>query len=507
MHTSLFTSKSSYELDKLCIARGIKFIDLMENAGKSAFVKIEKEIIPSLKKFNSNILILCGPGNNGGDGLVIAKYLKSKGYNIDISFPVSDSKKINNNLKSNLNKLNIEDKKFKDIKFNKYSLIVDSIFGVGLNRKFSKKIINVIKKINKTSSCIVSIDIASGINADTGELMPVSIEADHTITFVAPKVGNYLLPGKNNSGEIHTVSIGEKISDVLKVSKFSKLKLNTPDFWVKKFKWPSMSHHKYNRGHILVKSGPKISTGASRLAAVSALRAGAGAVTLASDSDSLLVNASHLTSVMLKEINNADDFFNFVKEKKINTLIIGPGSGINQITKELVIRAIKSEISFVLDADGLTLFQKNPNELFELLNKRRKRENIILTPHEGEFNRLFDFGKISKIDKANRAANITKSTILFKGNDTVISSPKKISLLTKESSSFLATAGSGDVLSGICGSFLGQGMKSHYAAAAASWIHNEIGLDAGPGLIAEDMNKFISKIMSKKLKRIYENGN
>ena len=125
-------------------------------------------------------------------------------------------------------------------------------------------------------------------------------------------------------------------------------------------------------------------------------------------------------SAMLKEINNADDFFNFVKEKKINALIIGPGCGVNQITKELVIRAIKSEISFVLDADGLTLFQKNPNELFDLLNKRRKRENIILTPHEGEFNRLFDFGKMSKIDKANKAAEITNSTILFKGNDTCL---------------------------------------------------------------------------------------
>ena len=507
MHTSLFTSKSSYELDKLCIARGIKFIDLMENAGKSAFVKIDKEIIPSLKKFNNNILILCGPGNNGGDGLVIARYLKNKGYNIDLSFPVSNSKKINKYLKANLNKLDIDEKKFQNIKLNKYSLIIDSIFGIGINRKLSKKIIYIIKKINKTSSCVVSIDIASGINADTGELMPVSVKADHTITFVAPKVGNYLLPGKNNSGEIHTISIGEKKSDISKVNKLSKLKLNTPDFWIKRFKWPTMIDHKYKRGHILVKSGPTISTGASRLAAVSALRAGAGAVTLASDSDSLLVNASHLTSVMLREINNADDFFNFVKERKINTLIIGPGCGINKMTKELVIRAIKSEINFVLDADGLTSFKKNPNELFELLNKRQKKENIILTPHEGEFNRLFDFGNISKIDKANRAANITKSTIIFKGNDTVICSPKKTSLIARDSSPFLATAGSGDVLAGVCGSFLGQGMKSHYAAAAASWLHNQIGLDVGPGLIAEDMDKFISKTISKNLKRIYENEN
>lgn len=507
MHNNLFTSKSSYELDQLCIKRGYKFNELMENAGKSAFIRIEKEIIPSLKKFNKKLLILCGPGNNGGDGLVIAKHLKNKGYKIDVCFPVSYSRKISKHSKTYLKKINIDEKDFQNIKLNQYSIIIDSIFGIGINRNLSKKIINVIRKVNKTSACVVSIDIASGINADTGDLMPESIEADHTITFVAPKIGNYLLPGKKNSGQIHIVSIGEKKSDILKVSKLSKLKLNTPDFWIKKFKWPSKLDHKYKRGHVLVKSGPLSSTGASRLAAVSALRAGAGAVTLASSSASLVVNASHLTSVMLKEINNSDDFFNFVKEKKINTLIIGPGCGINKLTKELVIRAINTEIGLVLDADGLTSFKSNPSELFDHLKKRRKRENIILTPHEGEFNRLFNFGQINKIDKANRAADITKSTILFKGNDTVICSPRKPSLVTKESSSFLATAGSGDVLAGLCGSFIAQGMKSHDAAAAASWLHNEIGLDAGPGLIAEDMEKFISKILTKKLKRIYQNAN
>ena len=131
---------------------------------------------------------------------------------------------------------------------------------------------------------------------------------------------------------------------------------------------------------------------------------------------------------MLKEINTTEEFFNFVEEKKIKTLIIGPGSGVNQMVKGLVIRAIKEEIGFVLDADGLTSFEKNPDELFDLLRKRRKRNNIILTPHEGEFNRLFKFGNMSKIDKSNKAADITNSTILFKGNDTVISSPKKIIL-------------------------------------------------------------------------------
>ena len=507
MPSTIFTSESSYELDRLCVRRGIKFSDLMENAGKSASIKIEKKIIPSLKGFNKKILILCGPGNNGGDGLVIAKYLLKSGYKVDISFPVLNKSKINNHTNEKLKKLDISAQKFNDLNLNEYSMIVDSIFGIGLSRNFSNTFIKIIEKINKTKACKVSIDIASGINSDSGDLMPISIKANHTITFVAPKVGHYLLPGKINSGNIHVVSIGEKKSEISKVTKLSKVKLNIPESWIKDFKWPSMSDHKYKRGHILVKSGPLTSTGASRLAAVSALRSGAGAVTLASDTSALIVNASHLTSVMLKEINGIDEFFNFVKEKKIKTLIIGPGSGVNQIVKGLVIRAIKEEIEFVLDADGLTSFEKNPNELFDLLRKRRKRNNIILTPHEGEFNRLFEFGDMNKIDKANKAADITNSTILFKGNDTIISSPKKITLLAKESSPFLSTAGSGDVLAGVCGSFLAQGMKSHFAAGAASWLHNEVGIEAGPGLIAEDMNKLLSKVIPKQLKRLYQSGN
>ncbi len=507
MLNAIFTSKSSYELDRLCVRRGIKFLDLMENAGKSAFTKIEKTIIPSLKEFNKKILILCGPGNNGGDGLVIAKYLLKSGYKVDISFPISSKSKINKYSNNKLKNLDISPQKFDDLNLIKYSMIIDSIFGIGLSRNFSSNLIKIVEKINKAKACKVSIDIASGINSDSGDLMPISIKANHTITFVAPKVGHYLLPGKINSGNIHVVSIGEKKSEILRATRLSKVELNIPESWIKKFKWPSKFDHKYKRGHILVKSGPLTSTGASRLAAVSALRSGAGVVTLASETSALEVNASHLTSVMLKEINNTEEFFNFVKEKKIKTLIIGPGSGVNQMIKELVIRAIKEEIEFVLDADGLTSFEKNPNELFDLLRKRRKRNNIILTPHEGEFNRLFKFDNMNKIDKANKAADITNSTILFKGNDTIISSPKKITLLARESSPFLSTAGSGDVLAGICGSFLAQGMKSHFAAGAASWLHNEVGIESGPGLIAEDMNKFLSKVISKQLKRLYQSEN
>ena len=507
MINTLFKSKSSYELDKLCVSRGLNFSKLMENASTSAFSIIDEKVISNLKNFNQKILILCGPGNNGGDGILIANLLKNKGYKVDISSPVTSINKIYKLQQKLFGSVIIDFLKFKDVRLNKYSLIIDSIYGVGLNRNFTNKTIKIIKEINRSKACKVSIDIASGINADTGELMPVSIEADHTVTFVAPKIGQYLLPGKINSGKVHVVSIGEKKSEILKVSKFSKIKFNIPDLWIKNFKWPLMNDHKYKRGHVLVRSGPRESTGASRLASISALRSGAGAVTLASDTNSLEVNASHLTAVMLKEINTADEFFNFANQKKINTLIIGPGNGVDKKTKNIVIRAIKEEFGLILDADGLTSFEKDSKQLFDLLKKRKKRGNVILTPHEGEFNRLFNFGNMDKIKKARKASDMTNSTILFKGNDTVISSPKKITLISKDSSSFLSTAGSGDILAGICGGLIAQGMKSHAAAAAASWLHNEIGFEAGPGLIAEDMSNFLSKVMSNKLKSIYQKLN
>ena len=504
MENILINSEISYKLDKICMQRGLSLSKLMENAGRVSAEKIDQNIIPNIKKFNNKVLILCGPGNNGGDGLVIAKYLEEKGYLTDISYPLGGLKKLNKDMKKKFDSLNKKTIKFNNLNLNKYSIIVDSIFGVGLNRKLNKKTTDIIKKINSQSSCVVSIDIASGINANKGNLMPVSIDAEHTITFVAPKVGQYLLPGKERSGKIHVVSIGETKKDILKANKGNNVRLNLPVSWIKGFKWPSMEDHKYTRGHVLVKSGPISSTGASRLSAISALRAGAGAVTLASDKKSLALNASQLTSVMVKEVNNIDEFYDFALDKKINVLVIGPGLGVKKTTREMVLRAIRNEISLVLDADGISSFKNDPSELIEALRNRKKRNNIILTPHEGEFKRIFSYKGVEKIKKTGKAAFDSSATILLKGNDSIVASHLGKILISEKSSPFLATAGSGDVLTGICAGLMAQGMKSFEAAGAASWIHNEIGIIGGPGLIADDMEKILSKSMPKILRGLYE---
>ena len=507
METKLFTSETSYKLDDICMNRGLSFSELMENAGKKSFEVIHEIIIPDLKNFNGKILVLCGPGNNGGDGMVAARYLENQGYDVDISFPIGKVNQLNKVVLQKFKNLNKEIKKFNHNNIKNYSLVIDAIFGVGLNRKLNKKLTSIFNKINSHSKCIASLDIASGVDANNGSLLPVSLKADYTLTFVAPKVGHYLLPGKENSGKIHVLSIGERNTEIKRASKYSNIFINSPDLWKKNYKWPIPKDHKYKRGHTLVRSGKVSSTGASRLACVSALRVGSGAVTLASDKEALIVNASHLTSVMLKEISNNEEFLKFAKNRKINSLIIGPGLGQSNLTKELVIKSINSNISLILDADAISSFKDSPNDLIDCLKKRRRKNNIILTPHEGEFERIFKYKSLNKIEKTIKASIATNSTVLLKGNDSIVASSGGKVSVSEESSIFLATAGSGDILAGICGGLLAQGMKSFEAASAAVWIHNQIGLLSGPGLIADDMEKILLKFLPKILRNLYDNRN
>ena len=507
METKLFTSETSYKLDDICKSRGLSFSELMENAGKKSSEVIHEVIIPDLKNFNGKILVLCGPGNNGGDGMVVAKYLEYQGYDVDVSFPLGKVNQLSKVVLQKFKNLNKDFKKFNHNNIRNYSLVIDAIFGVGLNRKLNKKAVSVFNKINSHSKCIVSLDIASGVDANNGCLLPVALKADYTLTFVAPKVGQYLLPGKENTGKIYVLSIGERFKEIKQATKNNAIFLNSPNLWKKNYKWPTLKDHKYKRGHTLVRSGKVSSTGASRLASISALRVGSGAVTLASDKEALIVNASNLTSVMVNVISSHDEFLLFAKNRKINSLIIGPGLGQSDTTKELVLKSINSNISLVLDADAMSSFKGSPQDLIHCLKKRRKKNNIILTPHEGEFERVFKYKNLNKIEKTQKASKETNTTILLKGNDSIVSSPKGKVSVSEKSSVFLATAGSGDILAGLCGGLLAQGMKSFEAASAAVWIHNQIGLLSGPGLIADDMEKILLKFLPKILRNLYDARN
>ena len=498
---NLFTSKEVKNLDELSVKHGVSLSKLMENAGNASFQVIVDRIIPDLSNFNNRITVLCGPGNNGGDGFVIAKKLIEKNFDVKVCSPFNKNSFNSTALEkleiSNFDLLEVSQDLFKNS-----DLIIDALFGIGLNRDIDKKLIDLIDLINKEKNYVVSIDIPSGLVTDTGEKKPTSINADHTITFQSPKPCHFLLPGKINTGELSVVDIGVPEQIFEGVKKSSNIFLNTSDLWKNYFPWPKEYDHKYSRGHLLVQSGDQFSTGASRLASLSALRIGAGVVTLASSDEAALINASHLTSVMVKNISNISNFINFAKNRKVTSLLIGPGCGVTDYTKKLSLNVIELGLPVVLDADALSVFKNDPDELFSSIKKYNDR--VILTPHEGEFNRIFKDRKGSKLSAASDAAKLSGATIIYKGNDTVISNPDGLLAISDKSSPFLATAGSGDILAGICAGLLSQGMNSFFAACAGQWFHKKIGEIPRPGMIADDMPAIIENFLPSALGEIYE---
>jgi hydroxyethylthiazole kinase-like uncharacterized protein yjeF len=249
-----------------------------------------------------------------------------------------------------------------------------------------------------------------------------------------------------------------------------------------------------------VVSGGLSSTGAARLAARGALRAGAGLVTIASPRDALLVNAAASLAVMVRGVDGAAELTEFLSDARRNAVVLGPGGGVGRNMRGLVLTALAGERAVVLDADALTSFADEPQALIAATSKRAGV--TLLTPHEGEFNRLFKAmtEKIpSKLEKARSAARETGAIVLLKGPDTVVAAPDGRAAVTDNAPPWLATAGSGDVLAGIAAGLLAQGMPGFEAASAAAWLHGEAGGEAGPGLIAEDLPEAMPKVYRRLL--------
>jgi hydroxyethylthiazole kinase-like uncharacterized protein yjeF len=276
---------------------------------------------------------------------------------------------------------------------------------------------------------------------------------------------------------------------------------NTPDLWIKAFPRPSDEGHKYDRGHVTVLSGGLASTGAARLATRAALRIGAGLVTLCTPKDALLVNALTSLAVMVREIENPEALSAFIIQRKVKTIVLGPGGGVGSAMKSMVFAALGSKAACILDADALSSFE---DDLEALINTIAKRDApVILTPHEGEFARLFNnkdyLIRSAKIARAQQAARLTGTIMVLKGANTAVSAPDGKTSTTTNAPPFLATAGAGDVLCGMIAGLLAQGMDAFLAASAAVWLHGECANAFGPGLIAEDLSEQLPGL----LKRIF----
>jgi hydroxyethylthiazole kinase-like uncharacterized protein yjeF len=430
---AILTPEDMYRADALCIAVGTSEETLIERAG----LAVAHEII---RRYGARpTVVMCGPGNNGRDGEVVARHLKAWGWSVTVSHDVTGAE-----------------------------LIVDALYGAGLNRDFPAEIA---RKVNGAGVPVVAIDVPSGLDGLTGVPRGASIKADLTITFFRKKPAHVLYPGRGLCGEIVVADIGipDSVLDDIKPQLWENARPSLPE--------ADAEAHKFSRGHAIVWSGSALSTGAARLAALAAARSGAGLVSLAGTPEALAIHAAHVSSIMLKPTSTPGELRELLADKRITAVCIGPAAGVTDITRKAVLRVLKSGVATVLDADALSIFADAPEDLFAAIKAHPKR-SVVLTPHEGEFARLFSMlttTSHNKVERARAASSLSGAVVLLKGPDTVIAHPDGRAVVNTNGTAKLAIAGSGDVLAGVVTGFLAQGMTGFDAAGVGAWLHAEAG--------------------------------
>jgi NAD(P)H-hydrate epimerase len=458
----------------------------MDNAGRGVADAVSARFPDA-----ATVAVLCGPGNNGGDGFVAARYLMERGYAVRLGFD-GDPAKLPADAADMAARFGKTPEPLSADLLAGADVIVDALFGAGLARPIEGKLAALIDAANASGAPIVAVDVPSGVDGTTGAVRGTAIQAVATVTFFRLKPGHLLLPGRLHCGAVDLVDIGipDSVLATVKPNTFA----DDPELWLANYPWPTVEGHKYLRGHAVVVSGPIYSTGAARMAALGALRAGAGLVTVASPRDAIAVNAAQLTAIMVREADGARGLADLLADPRKNALLIGPGHGVGEGTRSMVLAALAATPRVVLDADALTSFADAPEMLFEAIKAREAP--VVMTPHDGEFARLFgDIAGDSKVDRARKAAARAGATILLKGADTVIAAPQGEAAINATASPWLATAGSGDVLGGIVLGMLAQGMSGFLGASAAVWLHGEAAKAFGPGLIAEDLPEMLPEVL------------
>jgi ADP-dependent NAD(P)H-hydrate dehydratase / NAD(P)H-hydrate epimerase len=490
----LLTTAEMAEAERLTIAAGVPGVQLMENAGRAVADSIVARHPPG-----SRVVVVAGPGNNGGDGFVAARILSERGYRLRVLL-VGDMSRLRGDAALAAQTWKGATEVATPAALTPADVVIDALFGAGLDRQVEGTPRAMIEAMNAAPS-VHAVDLPSGINGTTGAVMGVAVKAAQTVTFFRRKLGHVLLPGRLHCGHIRVAEIGIASSALERIK--PQTALNDPVLWAARFPVPRVDGHKYSRGHAVVVSGGVASTGAARLAARGALRAGAGLVTIASSREALAVNAAASLAVMVRPVDGAAALADFLRDRRRNVVVLGPGGGVGGELRELVLAALAGERTLVLDADALTSFADQPQELFAAI--RNRPGATLLTPHEGEFKRLFnmiDGNAQSKLERARQAAEGSGAIVLLKGPDTVIAGPDGRATVADNAPPWLATAGSGDVLAGFAAGLLAQGMPAFEAAAAGVWLHGEAGNAAGAGLIAEDLPEALPRVYRRLFEKL-----
>jgi ADP-dependent NAD(P)H-hydrate dehydratase / NAD(P)H-hydrate epimerase len=490
----LLTAEEMSRAEKLAAEAGLAPLTMMENAGRAS----AEEVVRRFPR-GSRVSVLCGPGNNGGDGFVCARYLRERGYHVRLAL-LGRRDDLPRDAKEMARRWDEAIEPFSLQSIEGAQLAVDGLYGTGLRDPITGPVAQLIEEVTARALPVVAIDVPSGIDATTGKVRGVAFKAASTVTFFRRKTGQVLLPGRLYCGDVRAADIGipAKVLEDIAPGSFA----NDPDFWLRFFPKLRIDGHKYDRGHAVVVSGPMERTGAGRLAARTALRSGSGVVTVATSKAAFYINASQLTAVMVNPFDGPEGLSELLSDTRVTAALIGPGAGRDPEVKDLVASVLGSQATGILDAEAVTAFSEDPSELFHQI-KGRLPALTIMTPHDGEFKKIFpDLDEEqSKLDRARRAAEISGAVIILKGPDTVVAHPGSIAVVSENAPPWLATAGSGDVLAGLVTGLTAQGMAAFDAAAAAVWIHGELAHAFGPGLIADDMPDLLPGVLQRLDKR------
>ncbi len=483
--SELLTPAEMAAADAATIAGGTPGFTLMKAAGRAV------ADVAARRPLGSRIVVACGPGNNGGDGFIAAQLLTERGYRVSLGLlGAVEALKGDAALAAARWKGAVLD--IAALDFAKADLIIDALFGAGLDRPLTGAVAETVRAINAAAATVVAVDLPSGVSGLTGAVMGVAVEAEETVTFFRPKPGHMLLPGRVLCGRLTVAEIG--IPDEVLTGIAPRAFQNRKDLWLPLFPVPRIDGHKYDKGHLVAVSGGMGHSGAARMAARAALRIGAGLVTVAAPHDALAENAAHLTAIMLRETADAAGLSALLADVRLNVVVIGPGLGGGEETRARVEAALGSKASIVLDADGLSAYRDAPERLFAAISARTAP--VVMTPHDGEFARIFPdlAGEPGKLERARGAAARSGAVVLLKGPDTVVAAPDGRAAIADNAPPYLATAGSGDVLAGMIGGLLAQGMPPFEAASAATYLHGDAASVLGRGLIAEDLPEALPKV-------------
>jgi ADP-dependent NAD(P)H-hydrate dehydratase / NAD(P)H-hydrate epimerase len=495
MGMEVLTTAEMERADRLAIAAGTPGFSLMLSAGQ-AVAAAAMDLVEE-----GPILVIAGPGNNGGDGFVAAAELAARGREVSVIL-LCERDNLQGDAASAARGWKYPVLPFNPQAIGKPALIIDALFGAGLDRPVKDEPLAMIEAINANGARVLAVDLPSGINGTSGAVMGTAVHAAETVTFFRRKPAHLLLPGRIHCGHVRVADIGIDAAVLSEIA--PKTFENVPSSWAGAFPIPTIDGHKYSRGHVVAVSGGIAATGAARLSARGALRAGAGLATLATPRDALAVNASALTAVMVHPVDTVIEFAELLSDKRLNTYVIGPGAGVGERTRDFVLSALSAKRAVVLDADALTSFAGNPERLFEAI-KQSPEPQVVLTPHEGEFPRLFSelsnkYPGRSKLDRVRAAAERSGAIVLLKGPDTTVASPDGRAMIAANAPPWLATAGAGDVLSGMIAGLLAQSVPAFEAACIGVWMHGEAAREAGPGLIAEDLPETLPAVT----RRLYD---